>query len=230
MKMLFVLTLALLAFEINAQTERESIGAYRGGGYGMTSVNPATGMPYGYISAPAGVTTLSGQMNQVKAGLLYLDAERQVERHTEIWQVVITNYPAVDSLTSGQKIHADVRRIGVFKDDQGNNLEFYEYFNLEDYRDKIEQQAEADAAAKAELKKAADEQRAEQGKTRALKLNQDAAAKGDAYGLLRMAERYRDGDGIEKDSAKAKEYFQKAVEAGSPSAAAELESLNKGAK
>jgi hypothetical protein len=60
---------------------------------------------------------------------------------------------------------------------------------------------------------------------RVLKMNQDAAAKGDAYGLLRMGERYRDGDGVEKDLAKAKEYFQKAADAGSPTAAEELSKL-----
>ena len=57
---------------------------------------------------------------------------------------------------------------------------------------------------------------------RVLKINQDAAAKGDSFGLLRMGERYRDGDGVEKDLAKAKEYLQKAADAGSPSAKEEL--------
>ncbi|MGO9477046.1 MAG: tetratricopeptide repeat protein [Limisphaerales bacterium] len=59
----------------------------------------------------------------------------------------------------------------------------------------------------------------------ALKSNQDAAAKGDAYGLLRMGERYRDGDGVEKDLAKAREYLQKSADAGSPTAAEELSKL-----
>jgi TPR repeat protein len=61
---------------------------------------------------------------------------------------------------------------------------------------------------------------------RALKFNQDAAAKGDMFGLLRMGERYRDGDGVEKDLAKAKEYLQKAADAGSPTAKEELSKLN----
>jgi len=59
----------------------------------------------------------------------------------------------------------------------------------------------------------------------ALKSNQDEAAKGDAYGMMRMGERYRDGDGVEKDLAKAKEYLQKAADAGSPIAAEELSKL-----
>ena len=56
-------------------------------------------------------------------------------------------------------------------------------------------------------------------------MNQDLADKGDAYGLLRMGERYRDGDGVAKNLPKAREYFTKAVAAGSPSAQEELDSL-----
>ena len=82
-------------------------------------------------------------------------------------------------------------------------------------------QEKAEAAAKtkaAALKKAASD--------RALKSNQDDAAKGDSFGLMRMGERYRDGDGVEKDLAKAKEYLQKAADAGSPTAKEELSKLN----
>lgn len=64
--------------------------------------------------------------------------------------------------------------------------------------------AEAKAKA-AERKKTAD--------ARALQANQDAAGNGDSFGLMRMGERYRDGEGVDKDLAKAKEYFQKAVDA-----------------
>jgi TPR repeat protein len=61
---------------------------------------------------------------------------------------------------------------------------------------------------------------------RALKYNQDQADKGDPTGLLRMGERYRDGDGVPKDLSKAREYFTKAVNAGSPTAADALSKLN----
>jgi TPR repeat protein len=71
-------------------------------------------------------------------------------------------------------------------------------------------------------KAAADKQSNEE---KALKYNQELAAKGDPYGLLRMGERYRDGDGVPKDLAKARDYFAKAVAAGSPSAADELSQL-----
>jgi hypothetical protein len=62
--------------------------------------------------------------------------------------------------------------------------------------------------------------------TIALKSNQAAADKGDAYVLLRMGERYRDGDGVETNLAKAKEYLQKAADAGSQTAKDELSKLN----
>jgi hypothetical protein len=59
----------------------------------------------------------------------------------------------------------------------------------------------------------------------ALKSNMDAAAKGDAYGLMRMGERYRDGDGVPKDAVKARDYLQRAADAGSPTASEELKRL-----
>lgn len=60
---------------------------------------------------------------------------------------------------------------------------------------------------------------------RALQSNQEAAAQGDAYGLLRMGERYRDGEGVDMDLKKAREYLQKAAAAGSPTAADEISAL-----
>jgi TPR repeat protein len=47
----------------------------------------------------------------------------------------------------------------------------------------------------------------------ALKTNQEQADKGDPAALRRMGERYRDGEGVEKNLAKSVEYFQKADEA-----------------
>jgi TPR repeat protein len=40
-----------------------------------------------------------------------------------------------------------------------------------------------------------------------------------------MGERYRDGDGVERDLAKARIYLRKAADAGSPAAAEELKKL-----
>jgi TPR repeat protein len=59
-----------------------------------------------------------------------------------------------------------------------------------------------------------------------LAFNQAEADKGDFYGLLRMGERYRDGDGVSKDLGKARDYLAKAAAAGSPTAADELSKLN----
>lgn len=47
----------------------------------------------------------------------------------------------------------------------------------------------------------------------ALKTDQEQADKGDPIALRRMGERYRDGNGVEKDFAKAAEYFKKVDEA-----------------
>lgn len=73
-----------------------------------------------------------------------------------------------------------------------------------------------------------DKQEAEKKATTALAVafNQRQADQGDAYGLLRMGERYRDGEGVPKDLAKAKEYFSKAEVAGSADATNELAQLS----
>ena len=60
-----------------------------------------------------------------------------------------------------------------------------------------------------------------------MKSNQAAADKGDAYGLLRMGERYRDGDGVVRDLPTARAYLAKAAAAGSPSAQSALDKLAK---
>ena len=60
---------------------------------------------------------------------------------------------------------------------------------------------------------------------RALQANQEAAAKGDMFGLLRMGERYRDGDGVKTDLVKARDYLQKSADASSPTAKEELSKL-----
>lgn len=59
-----------------------------------------------------------------------------------------------------------------------------------------------------------------------LKNNEELADKGDVYGLLRMGERYRDGDGVPKDLIKAKTYLQQAATSGSLTAANELKALS----
>ena len=60
---------------------------------------------------------------------------------------------------------------------------------------------------------------------RILAANEAAAAQGDPYGLLRMGERYRDGDGVEVDMDKARNYLSRAAAAGDLTASNELAAL-----
>lgn len=79
-----------------------------------------------------------------------------------------------------------------------------------------EQQASVKLAASKKAQAAAES---------ALKYNEDLASKGDAYGQLRMGERYRDGDCVEKDLSKAREMFSKSAAQGNLAATAALEKL-----
>ncbi len=60
---------------------------------------------------------------------------------------------------------------------------------------------------------------------KALRANQEGAARGDAYGEYRMGQRYRDGDGVPKDLTKAREWLEKAASQGIKDAARELTEL-----
>jgi hypothetical protein len=63
--------------------------------------------------------------------------------------------------------------------------------------------------------------------TRILNWQQDIAAKGDVYGELQMGLRYRDGNGVEENLDKAREWLQKAADQGDTDAAAALAKLPK---
>jgi hypothetical protein len=60
----------------------------------------------------------------------------------------------------------------------------------------------------------------------AMRFNQELADRGDAYGELRMGERYRDGDGVPKDLQRAREWFSKAAAQGDKAAAKDLADLD----
>jgi len=60
---------------------------------------------------------------------------------------------------------------------------------------------------------------------KALKSNQEDADRGDAYGELRMGERYRDGDGVAKDPRLAREWLAKSAAQGNLAAKRELSEL-----
>ena len=137
--------------------------------------------------------------------------------------ILIYNYPDQASLVTGQKIECRCIRVGNYVEN-GHSLEAYD-IGLPDtienrkkaglpiptteqiavYREQILTVQKlaferANAAKKAKLDKV-------------LKYHQDLADKGDSFGLLRMGERYRDGDGVPKDLSKAREYLSKAATA-----------------
>jgi hypothetical protein len=63
------------------------------------------------------------------------------------------------------------------------------------------------------------------GSVAALKFDQNLATQGDAFGQLRMAERYRDGDGVETNLLKAKFLLIRSADQGNTTAAKELTAL-----
>jgi TPR repeat protein len=66
---------------------------------------------------------------------------------------------------------------------------------------------------------------AEENKNKALQYNLDLAKKGNDYGEYRMGQRYRDGEDVPKDMAKAREWFVKAIAHGNLAASNELARL-----
>jgi TPR repeat protein len=58
-----------------------------------------------------------------------------------------------------------------------------------------------------------------------LKRDQELAAHGDVYGLLRMGQRCRDAENVPRDLTQAKKYLQQAADAGSSTAMEELKNL-----
>ena len=88
----------------------------------------------------------------------------------------------------------------------------------------------ADRAVQQEAQKRALETVQAKAEAKALQENEELAASGDAYGQLRMGERYLAGDGVEKDLAKARTYLQSAADQGSQDAADDLKLLAQPAK
>jgi hypothetical protein len=155
-------------------------------------------------------------------------------------KIIIQNYPVEENPAVGKTISFLAMQTGT-SEYNGDRLELWDLGTTPTADDFRKLKAEADAQQKA-AQKELDEQRriaaekadaakkAIQDKKMAatakvLKINQDAADKGDMYGLLRMGERYRDGDGVTKDLTKARDYLTKAAVAGSPTAEADLKNL-----
>ena len=149
-------------------------------------------------------------------------------------KIIIRNYPVEENPAVGKTIAFQAMQTGT-SDYNGDKLELWDLGTNppESFFRKLK--ADADEQQRAAQNKM-DEQRLtakkaiqdkkEAAEAKALNYNQDAADKGDAYGLMRMGERYRDGEGVEKDLAKAKIYLTKAAAAGSQTAANELSKLN----
>ncbi len=141
----------------------------------------------------------------------------------------VVNYPFLSSLVSDQAVSGSAKLVGkmtyttvlgasrtILKLDFGrpcNPPAAYVAAKTEAARKAAAAQSEATQKKKAELG------------DKALKFNQEAADRGDAYGLFRMGERYRDGEGVERDLIKARDFFHRASQAGSSGAASALQNL-----
>ncbi len=148
--------------------------------------------------------------------------------------IIIRNCPIEENLAVGETISFMAMQTGT-SGYNGDRLELWDLGVPPTADDLRKLKADTEERQKAAQKELDDQRRAAAEKADAakkifqakvLKSNQDLADKGDAYGLLRMGERYRDGEGVEKDLAKAKDYLTKAAAAGSQTAANELSKLN----
>lgn len=235
MRIGFIWILTILALLADAQSEWERAGL-GGSGPGMPSgyglhiiIRPADDVwrrrigtnvynlksdqdlrVGGWTQIMGGVIQESGGYILVSSGLNGAD------------EVALTNYPT--PVTSTTKISVAAAKAGIFKF-ADVPLQIWDcgvpYIPTPE-EIAAEKKAKDDAVAAAKAKVAAQKQRAD---AIALKSNQDLAAKDDPYGLLRMGERYRDGEGVEKDLAKARKYLQLAAEADFPDAKEELSRL-----
>jgi TPR repeat protein len=239
MKTLLLCCLWFLAMSATAQlTANQRIGAFAGYGLGPiiqtppTPLEPANNEPAWRKVGTNIVDVASFQRFDCRAETTSGGLALAVIQNPSGWRrVAIRNFQG--EVTSGKTLYIRALRNGIYQDgseplelwdcgvplskeemNEKQAAEFREYQRM-----KQERQIAAEKAAeiRAEKKKAAD--------AAALKANLAAAEKGDAYGLLRMGERYRDGNGVEKDLGKAREYLQKAADAGSPTAKEELSKL-----
>lgn len=246
---LIILLLALLSeLQLAAQlTDRESMGAYSGGGMMPTPAQSAAfernqleatyrfvtnrygGKIYANINGKICNMMTSGKwvlgtVYSLQDGILYLGDGRN------FLAKAVKNYSG--SEVTGQSISLFAVRDGNY-DYGGRIVELWDCGKPLTPEQAKRQQIEDDKALAAIENAKTDKAKAEQVKADAAKVasvkwNQEQADKGDSYGLLRMGERYRDGDGVEKDLAKAQEYLSKASAAGSSSATDALEKLKPG--
>ena len=148
-------------------------------------------------------------------------------------KIMILNYPDEENPAVGKTIAFFAMQTGT-SEYNGDRLELWDLGtaptadDLRTLKADMEEQQRAAQNQLNEQRRVATEKKAAAKKTaqaKLLKSFQDLADKGDAYGLLRMGESYRDGEGVPKDLAKARDYLTKAAAAGSPTAADELKNL-----
>ena len=82
-------------------------------------------------------------------------------------------------------------------------------------------------AAQSDAHRRAAQKKASELAAKSLFQNEALAAQNDVYGQLRMGERYAAGDGVEKNPAKARAYWQQAADQGSVTAKDELERFSR---
>ena len=148
-------------------------------------------------------------------------------------EIVIRNWTVSEGPAIGQKTHFYAMQVGT-TNLNGQQLELWDLGTKPTEDDLRKLQAEYNKRQEAAQKLIAEQRQAAKERATAvkrladekvLKSNREMAEKGDAYGLFRMGERYRDGDGVEKDLAKSRDYLQKAADAGSSIAKEELSKL-----
>jgi TPR repeat protein len=137
--------------------------------------------------------------------------------------MAITNAPNYESLANGSKVNERAIHIGTVTEN-GETYELWDcgaiYVPPPPTREQVKVAEEA-----AKTQRAAAELAKKNASEKTLKWNQDQAAVGDAYGQLRMGERYRDGDGVETNIVKARAYFMQSSAQGNATAAEELHEL-----
>jgi hypothetical protein len=139
--------------------------------------------------------------------------------------IAITNAPDYEKFANGSKVMEWAMRTGT----ANINGESYELWDCGTrYTPPPLTQEQIKAKEKAEnAKREAAEKSKKEADLNILKWNQQQADAGDAYGQLRMAERYRDGIGVETNLAKARTYFSLSAGQGNITAKQALEALSK---
>jgi hypothetical protein len=141
---------------------------------------------------------------------------------TEDFFVVNFPYPVAEGdrlPTSGLVYLVQPDGVYTYSTAVGSTRTIHRYNYGIPYAAPVKSQAQIDAQKNMEAKHRIE------GAKNALKFNQEQCARGEAYGELRMAERYRDGDGVETNLLKAKFLFMQAADQGNEMAVKELTAL-----